>query len=232
MKTFLCIIPARGGSKSIPNKNVVDLNGRPLISYAIEAAKNSNVFDKVMVDTDSRKIAEVAKRYGAEVPFYRPKRLATDSSLVADALAHALKKIIKKGKKYDYVCLVQVTTPLMVLEDFQNMVSILENKKARMVVSVAKTPCNIKWVQTLSKTGSMEKFGKGIWNTRRQQFEQTYILNGAIYLGEWNIFYNKETYYSKDTYAYIMPQNRSVDIDCRFDLEFMEYLIKKNYEKS
>ena len=230
-KTFLCIIPARGGSKSIPNKNLVDINGRPLIYYSIKAVKDSNIFDKLMVNTDSKKIATIAKKYGAEVPFFRPKYLSTDKSLVQDVFVHALKFIEKKDKKYDYVCLVQPTTPLIIPNDFCNMVSILEKKNAKMVVSVTKTPCNINWVGRLSKKGSMENFSKRkIYDTLKEHFEETYLLNGAIYMGEWDIFYNRMNFYSNKTYAYIMPNERSVDIDSYFDLETVRYLMRKRYE--
>ena len=223
--SFLCIIPARGGSKRLPNKNIVDLNGFPLISYSVKAAKKSNIFDRIIVSTDSKKIKDISEKYGAEVPFLRPKYLSTDKSLVEDALAHLLRNVEKKDKKYDYVCLVQCSTPMIIDSDFSNMVSILYSKKANMVVSVAKTPCNINWVGTLSKKLSMENFFS-FCKTNSQQFEQTYILNGAIYLGKWDIFYNKMNYYSKKTFAYIMPQQRSYDIDDIDDLKLVEFRLK------
>jgi CMP-N,N'-diacetyllegionaminic acid synthase len=224
-KSFLCIIPARGGSKRLPNKNIINLNGNPLISYSIRAAQESNMFDEIIVSTDSKEIKEISERYGSHVPFLRPKYLSGDEVLVEEAICHLLKQIEKQGKKFDYICLVQCSTPLILPEDFKNMISILQKKKAKMVVSVAETPVNVNWVGKLSKNLSMENFFN-YYGSLCQHFEQTYILNGAIYMGEWDIFYNKKNYYSKKTFAYIMPQERSFDIDDINDLKLVEFFMK------
>lgn len=232
-KTFLCIIPARGGSKGIPNKNLIDINGKPLISYTIEAAKKSNIFDKIIVTTDSFQIAGVALYYGASVPFMRPPELATDESLVQDAVVHTLKYLEKLGESYDYVCLFQPTAPLVLPEDFHNMISLLSSKKADMIISVCPCPCNINWVDTLPPDHSMKDFGPGpVCGTRRQQFQDNYLLNGAIYLGKWDIFYHKKEYYKQNSYAYIMPTERSIDIDTFSDIKIVRLLLKEQNEKS
>jgi len=220
----ICIIPARGGSKRLLNKNIVDINGSPLISYSIRAAIGSGVFDKVIVSTDSEKIKEVAEEEGAEVPFLRPEHLATDESLVEDTICHVLEYLENKNDKYDYVCLAQCSAPMVLPEDFKNVISIAREKEARIVVSVAETSYNINWVGKLREDMSMENFF-GSCKTRCQDFEKTYILNGSIYFGEWDVFYNKENYYSKKTFAYVMPQERSYDIDTKDDLELVRYLM-------
>ena len=224
-KKYLCIIPARGGSKRVPNKNIIDFGGFPLIYYSINAAKKSGVFDDIIVSTDSKKIQKIAQKYGAEVPFLRPKKLSKNESLVEDAVFYLLKYLEKEGRVYDYICLSQCSTPLVISEDFQNACSILNKKKANMVISVTKTPFNINWTSTLGKDLSMENFSN-CYATFSQQFEQTYILNGAIYFGENEIFYNKENYYSKKSFAYIMPNERSIDIDTHEDIKKAEYFLK------
>ena len=222
-KKFLCIIPARGGSKGIPNKNIIDLNGFPLISYSIRSAKKSNIFDRIIVSTDSKEIALVAKQYGAEVPFLRPKEISGDKSLVEDAIFYTLERI----EKYDYVCLLQPTSPLLTEEDLKNSLNMLFDKKADMVISVSKPLCNIDLIGKLGKDGSMKDFHRNnVYGTLRQDFEDKYVLNGAIYFGKWDVFYKKEDYYSQNAYGYIIPQEKSVDIDSYLDLKFTEFLLK------
>jgi len=224
MPSFLCIIPARGGSKGIPNKNIIDLNGFPLIFYSIKSAKKSNIFDSIIVSTDSKKIATIAKRYGAEVPFLRPKEISGDKSLVEDAIFYTLERI----EEYDYVCLLQPTSPLLTEEDLKNSLNILFDKKADMVISVSKPLCNIDLIGKLGKDGSMKDFHRNnVYGTLRQDFEDKYVLNGAIYFGKWDIFYRKKNYYAQNSYGYIMHEERSIDIDNFLDLELAEFLLKK-----
>ena len=225
-KSFLCIIPARGGSKGILNKNIVDLNGHPLIHYIINAAKLSNIFDRIIVSTDSKTIAEISVKEGAEILFLRPSFLSTDDSMVEDTIVHALKFIENEDKKYDYVCLLQPTSPLLEDYDIKKVKDILLKKKAEIIVSVGENPINIEWTISLSDDLSLNKLSGKACSTNRQNFEKTYFLNGAIYMGEWDIFYNKKDYYSQKSYAYIMPYEKSIDIDSEFDLKLVNFLMK------
>ena len=227
-KTFLCIIPARSGSKGILNKNIIDLNGYPLIYYIIKSVKESNIFDRIIVSTDSNKIKKICNKYNVDVPFLRPKELASDESLIGDVIFHALKYIEKNDKKYDYVCLAQPTSPLVMTRDFKGAKKSLINKKADMVVSVNETPVNIEWTGEISNNLSMKNFFQNkIYRTRRQDFEKKYTLNGAFYMGKWEIFYHNKNYYNQNTYAYIIPQDRSLDIDSYFDLKIAKFLLKE-----
>ncbi len=223
-KTFLCIIPARGGSKGIINKNIIDINGSPLISYSIKLAIHSKIFDRVVVSTDSQEIAIIAKFYGAEVPFLRPCHLATDNSKVEDAIAYTLQRI----EKYDYVCLLQPTSPLVDLIDIKNAKQLLFDREADMIVSVSISPINIAWTRYISEDLSMKNFTENICSTNRQCFKNMYYLNGAIYLGKWSIFYNKKNYYKQNTYAYIMSYEKSIDIDSLLDIKLVEFFLKYN----
>ena len=224
--TFLCIIPARGGSKGIPNKNIVDVNGHPLISYSIRTAIDSCVFDRIIVSTDSSEIAKVAKKYGAEIPYCRPEQLSTDDSKVEDTIYHALDWVGKHDKEYDYVCFLQPTSPLLEPEDVINVKEMLFEKSADMIVSVGESPINISWAREIPEDLSMKDFDEDVCGTNKQGFENTYFLNGAIYLGKWDIFYDKKNYYKQNTYAYKMPYEKSIDIDYPVDLKIVEYFIK------
>jgi len=227
---YICIIPARSGSKGIINKNIIDLEGYPLIYYAINAARKSNIFDRIIVSTDSKEIADISKKYGAEIPFIRPAKLSTDKSLVQDAIVHALKYVEEHDKKYEYVCLIQPSSPLMDFNDIINAKKILIDKKADMIVSVGESPINIRWASSLPEDLSMKNFGTGICGTNRQCFENVHYLNGAIYLGKWDIFYEKKDYYQQNTFAYVMPYEKSIDIDNKFDLKLVRYLMKVKNE--
>jgi len=226
-KTFLCVIAARGGSKGIPDKNIIELNNNPLIYYVIKAAKESDIFDRIIVSTDSEKIAIVSKECGAEVPFLRPDYLASDDSIVEDTIVHALKHIEQHDKKYDYICFLQPTSPLIRFTDIKKAIDLLFDKKSDMIVSVGESPINIKWARYLSNNGSMKNFSSEVCGTNRQCFENAYYLNGAIYLGKWDIFYNKKNYYKQNTYAYVMPYSRSIDIDNYFDLKLVEFIMRE-----
>lgn len=226
-KSFLCVIPARGGSKGIPNKNIIDLCGHPLIYYIIKAVKESNIFDKIIISTDSNEIKKVCEECEINIPFLRPKELGLDDSLVEDTVFHALKYIKKNDKEYDYVCLTQPTSPLINAVDFKEAKKKLIGKKADMVISVNETLENIAWTGKLSNNLSMKNFcQEKTYRNRRQDFKKNYILNGAFYLGRWDIFYNRKNYYKQKTYAHVIPQERSWDIDSYFDLKIVKLLLK------
>jgi len=230
----ICIIPARGGSKGVLNKNIIDIYGKPLIYFSIRSAIESNLFDKVIVTTDSEDIANVCISYGAEVPFIRPSYLAKDNSLIKDVITHCLKYVEKEYKTYPYVCLKQPTTPLVSKEDIIKSFELLIDKKADMVISVSETLYNVNWIGFVEEDLSMKNFklfsNSKICGTQRQDFKKTYILNGGIYFAKWDMFYNKKEYYKQNTYAYIMPKERSIDIDTEFDIYLLKFILnRKNF---
>lgn len=225
-KNCLCLIPARGGSKAVPDKNIIDINGRPMISYSISSALESGIFDRVIVSTDSKEIEYHAKKYNAEVPFIRPSELATDESLVQDTIVHALKHVERHDKVYDYVCLMQATTPLVISEDILKSYEILMNNNCDLVASVCEPFCNVNWVGTLGEDGNMDDFFRdNICGTNRQKSKNMHLLNGSIYFGKWSVFYNRENYY-KNARAYIMPQERSIDVDSYFELGLVRNILE------
>lgn len=148
---MLAVIPARGGSKGVPHKNIRDLDGKPLIAYTIEAAIKSKVFDKIVVSTDSSEIAEIAQRYGAEVPFIRPKDLSGDFSSSDDVVLHAIDYFKRKGKEFEYVCKLQPTSPLRNETHIMEAYQLLKDSNSNFVVSVCECEHSPLWTGTLDE---------------------------------------------------------------------------------
>ncbi|OAA18901.1 cytidylyltransferase domain-containing protein [Kosmotoga sp. DU53] len=226
-KRFLALIPARGGSKGLKDKNIRLLNNKPLLAYTIEAAKKSGIFDRIIVSTDSEKIAAVALKYGAEVPFMRPKELATDTASSMDVLIHTIELLQESGDIYDYVVLLQPTSPLRTSQDIVEAANLLIEKNANSVVSVCKVGHSPLWSNTLPEDLSLKDFIRPeIKNLRRQDLPIFYRLNGAIYIAKVSYILETKDFFGQGSYAYIMPVNRSVDIDTEFDLALAEVLLQ------
>ncbi|MBT1247035.1 MULTISPECIES: acylneuraminate cytidylyltransferase family protein [unclassified Thermosipho (in: thermotogales)] len=230
-KSFLAIIPARGDSKGIKDKNIISLKNKPLISYTIEAAEKSEVFDEVMVTTDSEKIAEIARKYGANVPFLRPTELATDTANSIDVIVHTLNYYVSKNIHFDYFVLLQPTSPLRKSEDIINAIELLFEKDANSIVSVCEVEHSPLFSNILPDDLSLSNFIKEeVKNKRRQDLPKYFRVNGAIYIAKVDYFLKTKNFYGKKSYAYIMPKERSVDIDDYIDLKLAEVLLEENYE--
>lgn len=222
-KSFLCVIPARGGSKGIPNKNVRLLDGKPLISYAINAAKDSGIFDTIVTSTDSDRIAGIAEVYGSEV-IKRPPALATDDSLVGDTMVHALRLL----PKHDYVVLLEATSPLLIGRDLLSAATKLVSEKADMVLSVCKATPDMVMIGKLGKNGSMKNFiPKDLRTCPRQKRPDYYYLNGAIYMGKWDIFAKNRDFYEQNTIAYEMHPEDHIHVDTEVDWINVERAIER-----
>ena len=226
-KSFLCLMLARGGSKGVPGKNLKLLRGKPLIYYTIKAVQDSGIFDRFILSTDSQEISEVAKIYGLEVPFLRPEELAKDDSPALDAIKHALEWVQANDKRYDYVQYIFPTAPLRTAEDICSGIKVLFEKNADMVISVCQTSHPPYWSNVLPDDHSLKGFIKPEHLRNRQEVPVTYRLNGAIYVAKWDVFYEKRNWYEQNTYAYIMPAERSVDIDSEFDFKLAELLLRE-----
>lgn len=225
-KSFLAIIPARGGSKGIKDKNIINLKGKPLIAYTIDAAKESQVFDEIIVSTDSLKIAEISKSFGAKVPFLRPKELANENAKTVDVIIHALNYYVNKKIEFDYFMLLQPTSPLRNPKDIKNAVNLLFEKNANSVVSVCETEHSPLWSNTLPDDLSLANFIKQeVKNIPRQELPRYYRINGAIYISNVDFFISEKDFYGEKSYAYIMPPERSIDIDNLVDLKLAEILL-------
>ena len=228
-KKVLAIIPARGGSKGLPGKNVKELCGKPLIAWSIEQAKYCNDIDRIVVSTDDEEIAEVAKKYGAEVPFIRPAELANDTASTVDVIFHAI-NWLKEYENYrpEYILLLQPTSPLRTVEDIRTAIQTLKDKDVRAVVSVCETDHHPWWSNTLPEDGNMGNFIRlEILNKRRQDLPVFYQLNGAIYLADTDYLHECNGFLGPYTFAYKMPKNRSVDIDSDLDFKLAKLLLEE-----
>lgn len=222
---ILGLIPARGGSKGIKNKNVVDLCGKPLIAYTIEAARNSSYIDNIVVTTDSENIAEVSKKWGGEVPFLRPKELAEDTSTTLEAVLHAIKILENNGQQFDVLVLLQPTSPLRTAEDIDNAIRIFFEKDRQSVVGVSEVADHPILVRTIGKKGKLEKLLSLNSTCRRQDMPKYYRVNGSLYVN--NIAnLNLDTSFNDNEIPYVMDKDHSADIDEIQDLYMVEYYLK------
>ena len=226
-KKILTIIPARGGSKRLPRKNLKPLSGKPLIVWTIEQALLSKYNDTVIVSTDDKKIALISTSHGAEVPFLRPKGLATDNTKGIDVILHAVKWFDEKVEPYDIIVTLQPTSPLRLCSDIDKTIELLFLKKAKAIVSVCECEHHPFWSNTLPKSGSMKNFlTPDIINKSGKKLPTFYRLNGAVYLAYKEYLMEKKSYFGNHTYAYEMPIERSVDIDNQSDFKYAEYLMQ------
>jgi CMP-N,N'-diacetyllegionaminic acid synthase len=225
-KRIMAIIPARGGSKGIPRKNIKPLRSKPLISYSIEQAKKSKYINKVVVSTEDDEIAEISKKYGAEI-IKRPDKLAKDETPTIDVVFHVLEILKAKNYNPEIVVLLQPTSPLRNAEDIDNAIELFLNKECESVVSVCKFEHPPYWSFKIEKGHLKPLFEDKYFGMRRQDFENVYKVNGAIYISEPQILYEYKSFHSNHTIPYIMPIERSVDIDNEMDFLLAELLVKR-----
>ena len=222
----IAIIPARSGSRGLPDKNIRDLLGKPLLAYSIEAALESNVFDTVMVSTDSQKYAEIARKYGAEVPFLRNEETSSDSASSWDVVEEVLSGYKTKDKVFDTFMLLQPTSPLRTARSIVEAYREMKKKKADAIISLCEVDhsplqCNV-LKEDLSLDGFIRKEVKG---KRRQEMPVFYRFNGAIYLVRADSFLRNHDAYTGKCYAYIMDKRESIDIDDIYDFAVAEALL-------
>lgn len=226
-KKILAIVPARGGSKGIPKKNIIDLLGKPLLYYSIKSAKKSKYIDKVIVSTNDLEIAEVAKNLGADVPFLRPEDISGDKSKSIDAFIHAIKELEKLEEKYDYVLLLQNTSPLRQSWHIDEAIEKLIESGERSLVSVSEVtehPCIMRTLNEKNETNNLMNMSGDM---RRQDFPPIYIVNGAIYIQKNDKDLNLDTNLNGGKLAYVMAREYSVDIDEYLDLDIATHYLKK-----
>lgn len=223
----LAVITARSGSKGLKDKNIRELCGKPLIVYTIDAAIKSGVFSSVMVSTDSEAYAEIARRYGAEVPFLRFDKTSTDTAGSWEVVDEVLQRYKEMGKCFDTVCILQPTSPLRQADDIANGYKLLEERNADAVTAVCEAEHSAGAYLTLPYDGSMRKFRqeKGYYQPRQIQ-ERLYRINGALYIRR--VTYGADGVYTimENERAYIMPRNRSIDIDDEMDFKIAEMVMK------
>lgn len=224
---MLAIIPARSGSKGLPDKNIREMCGKPLLAYSIEAALKADIFDTVMVSTDSERYAEIAKAFGAEVPFLRSEETASDKASTRDCIIEVLDKYKTLGKSFDKIMILQPTSPLRTYENIIHSNELYIEKCAKTVISVCKMEHSPLWCNVLPDDLSMEGFISKENDKRRQSLDTYYRINGAIYLHDVKYYRSHEYFYDKNCIAYIMDSKRSIDIDTEWDFINAEMLLKK-----
>ena len=221
MKT-LAIIPARGGSKGVPHKNIRMLHGKPLIAWTIEAALQASSVDDVVVSTEDDEIAEVAEKFGAVVPFIRPLELARDETPGIEPVLH----MIEAMPGYSAVVVLQPTSPLRAAEDVDGCVDLARRLNAPAAVSVTRSDIHPDWMFRISGGYGMQRWSNGKLVFRRQDLEPLYVLNGATYFGRVEFVTKMRSFVSNSTVAFVMPEERSIDIDTILDFEIAELLLK------
>lgn len=224
----LAIIPARGGSKGVPRKNIKELCGKPLIAYTIEASINSKYITRTIVSTEELEIKDISLSYGAEVPHERPINLASDSSPTIDTVIELLNWLkLNEGYVPDYVCLLQCTSPLRTEADIDNTINKMINTGMQAAVTVCEAETNPYWTNVFNgdKLEYFIKEGKNI--TRRQDLPSVYTINGAVYVIKTEILMKERTFEVDNLTAYVMSSENSIDIDNMIDFKIAEVLMKE-----
>lgn len=224
----LAVIAARSGSKGLRDKNIKELNGIPLIAYSIIAAKKSGCFQKVFVSTDSPKYAKIAEQYGADASFLRSKVNSSDTAGSWDVVSEVVKRFEKQNRYYDNVMLLQPTSPLRTAEDIIESFKLMKEKNASAVIGVTETEHSPLWCNSLPDDLSMERFcNEKYYDLPRQSLPKYYRINGAIYLVSREEL-RQEKMLRKNCFAYIMPRERSIDIDTELDFIIAEHMMEFN----
>lgn len=226
--TVIAVIPARGGSKGLPGKNIVDLCGKPLIAYTIEAALKSRYIDRVIVSTDSKKIAKISEALGAEVPFLRPAYLAGDTTHTPPVIEHAVRFIEKQGCRVDLVVTLQPTSPLRKSEQIDKAVELMHRSHSDSVISVKAADYPPYWVVKIKRNKAIPFVDDGIdyFRKERQQLPKTYQINGAIYVTRRNALLKKKVIVPNNCGVIVMDEKTSLDVDTDADLERIRKIIK------
>ncbi|ETX12596.1 CMP-N-acetylneuraminic acid synthetase [Marinomonas ushuaiensis DSM 15871] len=221
----IAIIPARGGSKRIPRKNIKTFHGKPMIAYSIEAALKSGCFDDVIVSTDDEEIAAIALQYGATVPFMRPADISDDYATTLDVIAHALTWCQQNQMDVENACCIYATAPFIRVSDVQDGLSALIDS-VRYVFSATRYAFPIQRALKMNQQDRVEMFHPEHLNTRSQDLEEAYHDAGQFYWGKAQAFLNKEPIFSSNSKAVLLPRKRVQDIDTQEDWELAEALYR------
>jgi len=222
---MIAIIPARGGSKGLKKKNIKKLGNEPLIHWTIKSALSSKYISKVILSTDDKEIVRSCRSTGVEIPFMRPKKLAQDNSLAIDTYLYTIRKIKKKfDYKNDEFIVLLPTTPFRNSNDIDNAIKIFYKKKADSLISCCEMNNPISWAFSINKFGIIKKKNNKLKN--RQDEKKMYLPNGGIFILKYSLIKEVKNYYFKNTYSYIMPKFRSLDIDTEDDFKLAEFYLK------
>lgn len=224
-KRILAIVPARGGSKGIKNKNITPVKNKPLIAYTLEETKLSKYIDMIYVSTDDETIAKVCLNYGVEVYELRPRELATDEAKTIDTVLYTIEKLKERGQVFDYVVLLQPTQPLRRCFHIDEAIELIYSRNEQSLVSINEVDDHPILIRKLNDNGTVSNLLEYNSTVRRQDLEDFYVVNGAIYINEINDSLNKSTSFNDNKLAYLMDRKYHLDIDEPADLKKFEALL-------
>lgn len=223
--SVIAIITARGGSKRIPKKNIKDFYGKPMLAYAIEAAKGAEIFDEIMVSTDSEEIAAVARKYGANVPFMRSEKTSNDFAITYDVLTEVIDEYKKLGKEYDIICCIYPCVPFLCSNSLKNAYELIASKNANAVIPVCKYPAPVEWAMRINDDIlSADDVEKQL--IRSQDLKPAYFDAGMFYFYKTNEFVKKRTTMFPNTLGYVINETECQDIDTPDDWKMAEMKYK------
>lgn len=229
-RRILAVVLARGGSKGLPGKNLMPLGGRPMVAWSVIAAGESRLVDRAIVSTDDPAIADAARAAGGEVPFMRPAALASDEATVHEAMIHALDQL---GQPFDYVAALQATSPLRTGADIDGAIEACDSAGAATCISVVPAPKSIYWSFAIADTGRLAPVLDSQWQTRRrQELPAVYQPNGAVYVARVDWYRQNLTFVDRDTVPYVMPPERSLEVDSPLDMTLIRALFTANSDNS
>jgi CMP-N,N'-diacetyllegionaminic acid synthase len=222
----LAIITARSGSKGLPDKNIRMLNGHPLMAWSIMAARESDLYDRILLSTDSEQYARIGREYGAETPWLRNSALSGDEVSSSEVIADILIHLQQKGEPYDCFTLLQPTSPLRNAGDLQMAMQLFREKNALSVVGVTLCEHPPQWTGPLPEDLSLDGFITPEFSKPRQQLGEYYRINGAVYIADCKNYLKTRSFFTGNSYACIMPAIRSVDIDTELDFMLAETIFQ------
>jgi CMP-N,N'-diacetyllegionaminic acid synthase len=222
-KKVLAVIPARGGSKGLPGKNIKPLNGKPLIQYTLNSAKESRYIDQVVVSSEDRQILDFACHFNGVICDQRPVNLATDTATINEVI----REYLDRSPGVDVILLLQTTSPLRTAQDIDEALELFVKRDFHPVVSVTKSMKSPYWMYTLDQGQHLQPVIENRQSTNRQSLPEVFVLNGAIYISTASDFLHNNGFLSNDTLAFPMPGERSIDIDYQLDFDLAETLLQR-----
>lgn len=229
-KKVLCVIPARGGSKGLKNKNIKLLNKKPLIAWSILAAKKCKLIDKIIVSTDSLKISKISKKYGAEVPFIRPKKFATDKASSFSVLKHSIEFYRNRNINFDFILMLEPTSPLREPKDIDFCINRIKKKNIETLVSLTKViDQHPSFLYSINKRNILKPYikSKKLY-LRRQDISLLYYLEGSIYISKVSTLLKEKTWYHKKTQGFLVDKWKSLEIDDIDDFKLAKFYMKNH----
>jgi len=224
----VAIIPARGGSKRIPGKNIKKFGGKPMIAWSIQTAIDTGIFDDIIVSTDDEMIAAIARDYGASVPFIRPQELSDDYAGTIPVIKHACNYLLTEGRNYSYACCIYATAPFIKASDIITGRKIISDKNLDYAFSVSAYPYPIQRALRIKADGNVEMFQTEMFDIRSQDLEETWHDAGQFYWGTLDAWINKKPVFSSNSAPIKIPRERAQDIDTPDDWDFAEILFEVN----